>query len=1004
MANDVADLLLRIDATTEGLRRELKRAETSVDGATKGIDRKVKSIDDRFNSLGKTVARAGVAIGAAFAGMALAKVTSEFTKTNVEAQKLRASLVTVTGSVEEANKAWGTLEQFATQTPFALNQSVEGFIKMKALGLDPTIDALESFGNTASAMGKDLNQMIEAVADASTSEFERLKEFGIKAKQEGDRVSLTFQGVTTEIGNNSREIVEYLEQIGKVQFAGAMERQMDTLGGAISNLQDSFDGLMRAVGEAGAADEMTQAIKEMSDLMGDPKFQKNIKTLTTGLITVTTTVIELSAEFAAFGMEIAKWTPAALYGKAIGWLVDKAEELGLVEKELSLITVEATRTQSQLAESLGVTGDSAGRTQEEIDKLRDAVKRNTEAAFPHIRAAREYNEALDEMREALAAGAVSQEEFAKWLDKTQTDLLPGVTVEAERVTAEVIKMKEQADPMAVAYERGIERMRDGFGDFFQQILLDGKVTFGDLVDLFKRTVAEMIATAAANRIFLGVGLGGVSGAASAAGGASSLLTGGGASGLGGLGSLLSTGIGGSLIGGISGIGSALGLGAQTGAFLGSTGQLGYNALSALGIQGAGGTTSFLAGGALTAGAGILGGMAGNALGLSLTGRTSNSSWGAGLGGTAGAFLGGPLGAAIGGAIGGALDSAFGSSKNRIGGVGINTGTREANLWGTQRAEYQDPMQELANVLQGFSDAIGGSGSIMTISRGNKSPLQMDGVEFANVADLVAAAMDNILDTAWELAPVVKDLAKAFDGSVEETAAFARAMQGLWEQTKVNPISASITDFANAQKTVFDGYRDQMAAIRGMTAEFDGSVSSANALTQALAVNQSVAYQLAQQFMAVGQQISGSASSSAQSIRESVMTEDQRIQAWKSQRGGLRDSLGSLSDPNQIANASAEILRLNEQIFNALSPQAQQGQAEAFANYAEKTAEIADRRIDRLVSQLESEQRQQNAEVRQAMMDAASAQQEAANTMLAAAQIIQGAASSFGGGFTAEVVQ
>ena len=993
--NDIADLLLRIDATTEGLRRELKRAEVSVDGATRGIDRKVKSIDDRFNSLGKTVARAGVAIGAAFAGMALAKVTSEFTRTNVEAQKLRASLVTVTGSVDEAGKAWSTLEKFAARTPFALNQSVEGFIKMKALGLDPTIGALESFGNTASAMGKDLNQMIEAVADASTSEFERLKEFGIKAKQEGDSVSLTFQGVTTTIGNNSEEIVQYLENIGKVQFAGAMERQMDTLGGAISNLQDSFDGLIRTIGEAGAADEMTKSIRELSDLMSDPDFQNSVKILTTAFIKLTTTVIKMSAKFAEFGVELAKWTPAAVYGRAIAWVVDKVKELGIVEEELSEVTVLAVRRQANLAVALEKTGEAAGLSEKQMKKLRESVQKNTEAAFPHIRAAREYNESLNEMRDALQAGAISQDQFSAWLEKTQTDLLPGVTVEVERVTAEVIKMKKQADPLAVAYDRGIERMRDGFGDFFQQILLDGKVTFGDLVDLFKRTVAEMIATAAANRIFLGVGLGGVSGAASAAGGVS---------GLSGLGSLLSIGTGGSLISGIAGLGSALGLGAQTGAFLGSTGQLGYNALSALGIQGAGGTTSFLAGGALTAGAGILGGLAGNALGSSLTGRTSNSNWGAGLGGTAGAFLGGPLGAAIGGAIGGALDSAFGSSKNRIGGVGINTGTREANLWGTKRAEYQDPMQELANVLQGFSDAIGGSGSIMTISRGNKSPLQMDGVEFASVSDLIAAAMDNILDTAWELAPVVKDLAKAFDGSVEETAAFAQAMQGLWNQAQVNPISQSITDFTNAQKTVFDGYRDQMVAIRGMAAEFDGSVSSANALTQALAVNQGVAYQLAQQFLAVSQQISGSASSSAQSIRESVMTEEQRIQAWKSQRRGLRDSLSTLSDPGQIASASAEILRLNEQIFNALGPESQMGQAEAFANYAEKTAEIADRRIDKLVSQLESEQRAQNAEVRQAMMDAASAQQEAANTMLAAAQIIQGAAFSFGGGFTAEVVQ
>jgi hypothetical protein len=39
-------------------------------------------------------------------------------------------------------------------------------------------------------MGKDMMQMIEAVADASTGEFERLKEFGIKASKQGDQVAL----------------------------------------------------------------------------------------------------------------------------------------------------------------------------------------------------------------------------------------------------------------------------------------------------------------------------------------------------------------------------------------------------------------------------------------------------------------------------------------------------------------------------------------------------------------------------------------------------------------------------------------------------------------------------------------------------------------------------------------------------------------------------------------------------------------------------------------------
>jgi hypothetical protein len=96
-------------------------------------------------------------------------------------------------------------------------------------------------------MGKDLSQMIEAVADASTGEFERLKEFGIKAKKEGDNVSLTFQGVTKTIGNSAAEITKYLEDIGNVSFGGAMEERAKTLDGTISALGDTWDELFRTI-------------------------------------------------------------------------------------------------------------------------------------------------------------------------------------------------------------------------------------------------------------------------------------------------------------------------------------------------------------------------------------------------------------------------------------------------------------------------------------------------------------------------------------------------------------------------------------------------------------------------------------------------------------------------------------------------------------------------------------------------------------------------------------
>ena len=172
----------------------------------------------------------------------------------VQFEKLSASLETVEGSAQKANAAFKKIEAFAAKTPYDLNQVTEAYIKLKALGLDPSERALSSYGNTASAMGKSLMQMIEAVADASTGEFERLKEFGIKASKQGDQVKFTFRGVTTSVKNSSKEIQEYLLRIGEVQFAGGMERQAKTIGGKLSTLADNFGALARAIWNGGLKD------------------------------------------------------------------------------------------------------------------------------------------------------------------------------------------------------------------------------------------------------------------------------------------------------------------------------------------------------------------------------------------------------------------------------------------------------------------------------------------------------------------------------------------------------------------------------------------------------------------------------------------------------------------------------------------------------------------------------------------------------------------------------
>lgn len=236
--SDVASLIIRV--TTNG-----------VDSATADLGK-----------LGQAALKAGAAIG----GLETARrVFESLVSAQRNFDKLNSGLITMTGSAENAAKAFSVLQQFAKETPYGLNQAVEGFTKLVALGLDPSKEALISYGNTASAMGKDLNDMIEAVADAATGEFERLKEFGIKASQQGDNVSFTFRGVTTTVKKSSEEIQKYLLNIGNTDFAGAMEVRSKTLDGALSSLADTFDGLVLNIAQSGFGDAVAEQAQNAED-------------------------------------------------------------------------------------------------------------------------------------------------------------------------------------------------------------------------------------------------------------------------------------------------------------------------------------------------------------------------------------------------------------------------------------------------------------------------------------------------------------------------------------------------------------------------------------------------------------------------------------------------------------------------------------------------------------------------------------------------------------------
>ncbi|MCJ1809910.1 hypothetical protein [Flavobacterium covae] len=230
----------------------LQKVAASV-GVTKnkidGMDTSMKKVEKTSSSLGNTMSKLKSQIAAVFAVAAIWSFTNKVVDARAEYEKFNAVLTNTFQSDKVGAAALNMLTDFAAHTPFQLNELTGSFVKLVNRGFNPTMNEMTKLGDLASSQGKSFDQLTEAMLDAQTGEFERLKEFGIKASKSGDKVTLSFKGVTKEVKNNESAIRDALMQYGQMTgVAGSMEAISQTLGGKISNLGDQWNSFLVAVG------------------------------------------------------------------------------------------------------------------------------------------------------------------------------------------------------------------------------------------------------------------------------------------------------------------------------------------------------------------------------------------------------------------------------------------------------------------------------------------------------------------------------------------------------------------------------------------------------------------------------------------------------------------------------------------------------------------------------------------------------------------------------------
>ena len=202
----------------------------------------------KIEGMHKRMAQGLGAIGGSLAGGAFVKdlirITGQF-------QVFEAVLTNTLQSPEKAKSSMKMLSEFAATTPFQVDELTGSFVKLANQGFTPTYEEMTKLGDLASSTGKGFGQLAEAILDAQVGEFERLKEFGIRASKEGENVTFTFKDVATQVDFTASSIREYILSLGALEgVMGSNAKISATLTGQMSNLQDGITNMMNEIGQS----------------------------------------------------------------------------------------------------------------------------------------------------------------------------------------------------------------------------------------------------------------------------------------------------------------------------------------------------------------------------------------------------------------------------------------------------------------------------------------------------------------------------------------------------------------------------------------------------------------------------------------------------------------------------------------------------------------------------------------------------------------------------------
>lgn len=253
-ASKASNAFKQVNNNSNKLNRSLGQASSSSKGLT--------TASNNANRLGHSLRNAAreasnmskniLAVGATATTALAVKGTVDMVSQASSMEQYRNTLNIVMKDNKKAGETFKWAVDYANKTPFETADIVDGTVKLQSYGMEAK-KVLPYIGDMASAMGKGMDQAVEAVADAQTGELERLKEFGITKEQIVKQASKKLGKL--EVVNNKGQITNQrafnaaLMSLMKERFEGGMEVQAKSFKGVMSTISGVWkSGLAQMAG------------------------------------------------------------------------------------------------------------------------------------------------------------------------------------------------------------------------------------------------------------------------------------------------------------------------------------------------------------------------------------------------------------------------------------------------------------------------------------------------------------------------------------------------------------------------------------------------------------------------------------------------------------------------------------------------------------------------------------------------------------------------------------